>query len=231
MIRVGHLVRDEPWGVVDLDLEAGHVFVRQDWRYEWISDDRRFPWTMEEREHYHRAVDHIIWARWSLQARIEVRGTDGGNNSAVGGALVSQFGGPGLSLTFDVRSVVGPAHWSVKVSKVPANMSPRPRAWTNFAKRTVELFNIDAGLITRRTPGKPIINRFSVIAHEFGHTIGYANPRGHMDDYEPNSPYRRDTHSIMNVGRQIRSRHLSLITETLTTMVPGCTFQAVVVPR
>jgi len=33
---MAHLVRNEPWGVTDLDLATGHVFVRRGWRYRWV---------------------------------------------------------------------------------------------------------------------------------------------------------------------------------------------------
>ena len=65
-------------------------------------------------------------------------------------------------------------------------------------------------------------------AHEFGHAIGYANPRGHIDEYLPTSSYYSDVHSIMNIGRRVRPRHLSLITETLAKIVPACKFQAMI---
>ena len=32
-----HLVKRELWATIDLDVTNGHVFVRQDWTYEWIA--------------------------------------------------------------------------------------------------------------------------------------------------------------------------------------------------
>jgi hypothetical protein len=32
----------------------------------------------------------------------------------------------------------------------------------------------------------------------------------------------------MNIGRRVRPRHLSLITETLAKIVPACKFQAMI---
>jgi hypothetical protein len=42
---MSHLVRNEPWGVTDMDLGKGHVFVRQDWRYHWVDNPPLPPWT------------------------------------------------------------------------------------------------------------------------------------------------------------------------------------------
>jgi hypothetical protein len=56
--------------------------------------------------------------------------------------------------------------------------------------------------------------------HEFGHSI--QSP----DEYNAGSPNLSDTSSIMNVGRQVRPRHLQQILTTLNTMMPNVVFAA-----
>jgi hypothetical protein len=133
-------------------------------------------------------------------------------------------------LSFDVRSVVGPAHWQANVHKADPGVRPLPHSTTDFARRILELHDIDTVLrhASRRPKDPRKQGDFSVLAHEFGHAIGYAKPRGHLDEYDSNSRYYNDVHSIMNIGRRMRARHLSLMTETLAKMVPACTFQAMV---
>lgn len=67
-----HLVRRGPWATLDLDVTNGHVFVRQDWYYEWSAPKGLPPWTDAEKHAYHHAVDHLIWGHWSMRATILV---------------------------------------------------------------------------------------------------------------------------------------------------------------
>jgi hypothetical protein len=173
----------------------------------------------------------MIWAMWSFRARILIGWVnEGAEHHRAAKELVAQFGEKGLTLTFDVRSVVGPAHWQANVHKADPDVRPLPQATTDFARRILELYDTD--IVLRHASRKPKDPRkqsdFSVPAHEFGHAIGYANPRGHIDEYVPSSAYYSDVHSIMNIGRRVRPRHLSLITETLAKIVPACRFRATI---
>lgn len=47
------------------------------------------------------------------------------------------------------------------------------------------------------------------------------------DEYNKSSPFYADPHSLMNIGRQMRPRHVELIATTLNEMVPGCQFTAI----
>jgi len=60
---MGHVVHHEPWGVVDLDTAAGHVFVRQDRRYEWRNPSDLPPWTAKEKTGFHRTIDSLVDTR------------------------------------------------------------------------------------------------------------------------------------------------------------------------
>lgn len=231
---MAHLVRREPWGVTDLDPEKGHVFVRQDWRYHWIDNPPLPPWTHEERWDFHHRLDRLIWAHWSLKARLLVRSIGGAAQTpARPDDLAARFKEKGLTLSFDVRSVVGPAHWQANVLKFDSARPPFPQALTDFARRTLQLSSADVlPHFASRRLGDPLRqSSFSVAAHEFGHALGYANPRGHPDEYTEHNPFYDDVHSIMNIGRQVRARHLSLIAETLGKMAPGCTFEPAVATR
>ena len=220
--------------MTDLDLDKGHVFVRQDWRYHWVDNPALPPWTHDEQFDFHRRLDRVIWTHWSLRARLQVRAAQKqAQHAQKSNDLVTRFGSQGLTLSFDVRSVVGPAHWRASVLKVDSDQRPFPRSQTDFARRTLELHSIDVephfASRTKHDPRKQ--SNVFVAAHEFGHAIGYANPCGHLDEYFPKSPFLEDVHSIMNIGRHIRARHLSLITETLEKMVHGTKFHPVVEAR
>ncbi|PAY16295.1 hypothetical protein CKO51_27485 [Rhodopirellula sp. SM50] len=57
------------------------------------------------------------------------------------------------------------------------------------------------------------------IPHEFLHAIGY-----HHDESHAASPHLSDTNSIMNVGKQIRERHLRHVLADLEDLVPDARF-------
>jgi hypothetical protein len=222
-----HLVRNEPWGTIDLDLIKGHVFVRQDWRYEWMSLPDVSPWTEEEKRTYHHAVDRLIWIHWSMRARITVKDRGGQASSGMASDLAGRFSHRGLTLSFDVRSVEAHAQWTATVTKVDPKRKPLPQARCTFELRRLQLYSIDVTpLVAKRFRGDdPGAQRnFYVAPHEFGHAIGYGYSRGKGEENEAGHQYYNDVHSIMNIGRQVRSRHLFLITETLDRMAPGCSF-------
>lgn len=223
-----HITNREAWGTVDVDFQRGHVFVREDWRYEWTTRGVVEPWSPDEQGRYHSAVDHLVWAHWSLRARIWVSAAPGSNGA--GQDLVRNRGGAGLTLSFDVRRVQTEAQWTALVTKVnPAvRPIPRPRVW--FEARKLERFTTDIvpHRASRFEDDPRARRKFSATAHEFGHTLGYVYSRGNGEEREPQHRYFRDTASIMNIGRTVRPRHLALVTETLAKMVPGCRFSATV---
>jgi hypothetical protein len=221
---MGHLVRNEPWGIVDIDLGQGAVFVRQDWRYQWRAAPGQQSWTQDETTAYHNAVDQLIWAAWSLRARLVPRRVDHTPSFTPAADLAARFGGRGLQLSFDVRrSVSADAHWNATVIKVDRNKHPLPRSQVWFQQRRLELHSIDVvPLHASRYEGDPMRRpNFRVAPHEFGHTLG------HGDERNGTNRHHRDVASIMNIGRQVRPRHLALVVDTLARMVPGCKFVAV----
>lgn len=58
------------------------------------------------------------------------------------------------------------------------------------------------------------------VPHEFGHTLF------NLDEYKAGYAHLEDSDSLMNVGRQIRSRHMGLIVHTLNQLMPNLVFSA-----
>src|SRR5882762_2552293 len=130
---VSHLVSRQPWGVVDLDLEKGHVFVRQDWRYRWRFQMVMRPWSDAEKWAFHRAVDRQVWRSWSMRVRLMVSSRTPGATSSIGQTLARTCGSRGLTLSFDVRRVEVLGHWEVSVLK--ASLEKEHRASVDFSNR------------------------------------------------------------------------------------------------
>jgi len=129
-----------------------------------------------------------------------------------------------FSLSFDVRSVPAAGHWEVTVVKNDPAVKRKPRPEVDFPKKTILLYATDLLVTKAKRPDTdaPWNYAFSLMGHEFGHTVGNAGPNG--DEYFRTSKHFDDVESIMNIGRQLRARHLRLLCQTLHAMVPGCEF-------
>jgi hypothetical protein len=211
---MGHVVSRQPWGVIDVNTTEGYVFFQQDWYYTWLLFNATVrPWTIEEKRHFHNALDRQIWGTWSNRVRLQIRGaTD----------FCRRFAARGVLVNFDIHWVTHPGHWSVTVRKMPAGSDPTTFiSNVDFAGRRIELDSADlASYRATNAAGHRAAGGFYAGPHEFGHTIH--DP----DEYTARSPNLADTNSIMNVGRRIRPRHLTLIVSTLNTMMPGVEWSA-----
>ena len=118
-------------------------------------------------------------------------------------------------------------HWTVTVWKMPPGVGATSlhRSFVRHQSRQIELNTAD--LIPRgagNSAGNSTKN-FLTAPHEYGHTIG---PTGQNlgDEYGPLSTHLGDTDSMMNIGRDIRRRHLEQVVVALNRMAPGATFNA-----
>jgi hypothetical protein len=225
---MAHLLRHEPWGVVDLDIARAHVFVREDWHYIWSAPSGVPKWTPDEQHAFHQAVDHAVWKLWCLRARIFVRSSSYqkyGRTDEIKWKLV----GKPLTLSFDVRAVSGNGHWNVQVGKLDPRLEVKPHAQVLNEDQLIKFTSNDLLVDkAKRFLGDRPHPGFSIPAHEFGHTMGPPGWRG--DEYIPESPYFKDEGSIMNVGTKLRARHLVFICNALRALIPGCSFTPMV-PR
>jgi hypothetical protein len=209
--RLGHIVSRQPWGNIDLDTSNGRLFLREDWRYHWLTLNGATAWTSAEERAFHHAVDHAVWGDWSNRLKIRVRGTV---------VFARRFGSTGVPINFDVRRVRAGGQWYVNAFKLPSG-TPMSNAWrpnVNFGTRMINLYTPAVAPYNARNAAGARGVAFRATPHEFGHT--FDNP----DEYDLASPHLPDSASIMNVGRQVRARHLSLVVATLNSMYPGCTF-------
>jgi hypothetical protein len=234
---VSHLVSNQPWGSIDLDTTAGRVFFQEEWFYNWTVMPGATPWTVAQRRHFHNTLDRQIWGRWSNRIRLRVSGAT---------PFCRRFAASGVPINFDIRWVLRPGHWTVNARKMPPGSNP-----TTFisnvvlATRVINLDSADLASYAVSNAAGASNPRFAAGPHEFGHTLH------NFDEYNAPTPptpprslgdlgrfaadfgaYARDlallldAASILNIGTQVRARHLHLILQALNGLTPGCTWTA-----
>ena len=205
---MAHLVSKLPWGDIDIDTKVGRIFFQQKWKYVWTKVGAASAWTLAEKRNFHNTLDRQIWSVWSMKIKIKV----------TGGALGRRFPA-GIPINFDVKWVLAAGHWTVNARKLVSGGSYRSNVI--FASRIINLDSED--LIPHGVANFTGVSRtgFRTVPHEFGHALGGGNP----DEYKAGSAHLADTSSIMNIGKQLRGRHLDQIVAELNNLVPGSTFQ------
>jgi hypothetical protein len=206
------------WADISLNLETGHVFVQENWHYTWKADAGASAWTLADKRAFHALVDRQIWSVWSSgRFHLRVKGA---------GRFVKRFPHHLPTTEFDVRWVTSGGHWQVTARKMsPTAMPTRADdSYVVFARREIHLTTKDfaKGRGAMNDAGQTT-SSFDVGAHEFGHT----NPAGtgpNPDEYVRTSANIGDTASIMNIGKQVRARHLAGLLDSLNKMMPGVTF-------
>ena len=211
---MGHLTSNEVWGTVDLDTATGRVFVQQDWFYIWCVWPGGAHWTYREKKVFHQRADRAIWAAWSNHLHLKVTGK-------------TPFSARSVPVNFDVRwKLAGPHDYQVQAWKVPPGSAPdSPVRSEVLFGNYIKLSSADLMPRSAVNDAGKATSNFVTPPHEFGHTIGAPDEYNAPTALLPNT-HLADTASIMNIGRQVRARHLELLTLTLDKMVPGAFFTA-----
>ncbi len=206
-------MRETPWCVIDLNTDTGQIFVQERWLYHWRTRPPLLPWTVHEQRDFHNRADRAIWAVWSNRARLEARGNT---------ALARRLAASGCRVNFDIRRVRRDPHWTVTVTKIPAGEFATSSVLWNA--RTIRLDSNDTRTKRRCRDVPRVCHSQIPVAHEFGHAAGNTSVLGRGDEYRAGHGQRRDRASIMNIGTQLRDRHLQTLIDELNLMSPGTTF-------
>lgn len=208
---MSHIVRTLDWGVIDLDTHSGRIFFQQTWFYRWDVATGASPWTLAEKRAFHHALDRQVWGHWSMRFRFVPHGRT---------AFAQKFRS-GLPIDLDVKWVLKPGDFTIHAVKRPPPVNHNIRPNVDFVAKVINLSMWDTGSYKAlNDAGKSSPHPFQPIPHEFGHALGTPND----DEYVKGNPHLSDTDSIMNIGGQVRARHLETIRAELNTMVPHVTF-------
>lgn len=182
------------------------ILVQQRWMYLWGHDAH---WTYDEKKNFHDSADKLIWQQWSGHYVIRIEG---------GSKFAKQYKQHDFTVNFDIKWVLSNPHWDVMVRKVPRGGFNTSTVW--WDTRLVVLDTED--IHPRET--LPGFEQYPVV-HEFGHAIGNVPQEvNHWDEYRKESPHYSDLYSVMNVGNELRERHLDYLVKELNFMIPETIF-------
>lgn len=214
---MSHIVRRPAWGTVSLNTETGHIFVQEDWRYNWMVVPPATPWTVSQRRRFHHTLDRQVWGTWSGRVRLRATGAN---------PIVHRFPHGLPPVEFDVHWVLHGGHWAVNVRKLPPGSDPTTFiSNVDFPARVIHLDSADVDSY-RPNNAAGEARTFYALPHEFGHTMPDATGVATQDEYNAGSAHLADTDSIMNIGRQVRARHLTALLTELNAMFADCVFSA-----
>lgn len=206
---MAHVTKEETWAKLDIDTDKASILVQERWKYNFIAGPGMTAWTPAEETKFHAAVVSQVSKTWNYKVRLTVSGT---------AAFARKF--KHAYINFDIRRVTTAQHWSVNVRKMPKGSSPTSFI-SNVDRPSLEV-NLDTADFSSYTPSNAAgkSHKFFAVPHEFGHTFP-----GVDDEYVAGATNLADTNSIMNIGNEIRSRHLKPILDSLNTMIPDCEFR------
>src|SRR5262249_23568662 len=128
----------------------------------------------------------------------------------------------GVPINFDVILHRSRPHWKIKVYRPkPGDEEKdkyRDEVDTDNHIIKFNYANSEPHEVCTETRKPVCQNGFLTPSHEFGHTINM------LDEYVKGSKFIKDTNSIMNIGREVRARHLKWILRQLNTMLPHTVF-------
>lgn len=190
------------------------IVVQQKWCYNWRTSVGTTQWTYPQKKNFHSQVDRLIWGKWGGSFEVKVRGNSN---------FAKQYKNSSFKIYFDVKWVLSGEHWKVKAEKIkPGNQKTSFVKWND---REIQLDTEDT-LLRKITHSYKTSFQYPAV-HEFGHAIGnssFSKKGMHGDEYNTSSAFYLDTFSIMNIGNELRKRHIDYLLSELNTIIPNTDF-------
>lgn len=200
-LKEPRLERFKSQGDYDIEIVESRcaIIVRQKWLFIWVGN-----WSMYEQSIYKDKLLTLIEGSWT-GFYVEVTGdSDFAKNNK----------GRRWDIVFEIEEVEHTEHWQIMISKDNARnkcSSSALRQRIQFSLKSLD-YNI------KHAVDYPRDNRTGhryTARHEFFHSL---EPKLNQDEYNKSNPSFHDTNSLMNLGSQVRSRHLSTFMTALIGM-------------
>jgi len=199
-----------------IEEERKKIIIRQKWRYFWHESVGTSPWTYEEQKEFHNNVDRLIWNNWGEYFNLKATGNSD---------FAKKNQGKRWDVDFDIEWVLHSEHWKVNVTKYPSNHIGMITSSVAWDAKEIKLDTKDTRPQARSRNGNQYL-QYPVV-HEFGHAAGnsiFARTNMHGDEYKPTSTFYHDKNSLMNIGSELRDRHLDYILEELNGVIINTRF-------
>jgi len=213
---MSHFVKTNDYFTIDLNVNEKYFLVSSKWQYNWNNAANTSKWTSEEKAQFHNQSDKLIWKAWSNKFRLKCKGTSD---------FADKHKSDTFLVNFDIKKVTSAGNWKVDVNKIPTGQTGP--SYVIWALKKISLDSEDV-VIRKRTENGKIYGQIPV-SHEFGHTVGnsvYWNLHG--DEYKAESTFVLDKDSIMNIGNQLRKRHLdhllNVLNDASSPLIPNTEF-------
>lgn len=190
------------------------ILIVQKWCYNWKTQPGISAWTTSQKRNFHDRVDKLIWSNWGGKHKIKVNGTS---------EFAKKYAKESFTVYFDIKWVLNQPHWNVNVTKIPSKGFVTSNVLWN--SREINLDTEDT-VFTYKGSYKNKKHYQYPVLHEFGHATGNTIklPGMHGDEYKVSSAFFLDKTSIMNIGNELKKRHLDYIVQQLNTMIPNTRF-------
>lgn len=197
-----------------IDESRKTILIKQKWKYSWLNAPGTSTWLYLEKKDFHAEVDKLIWNSWGSFFKLKTTGTS---------TFANNHNLTRWNVDFDIEWVTSNEHWEVEVTKIPSKtFSGSKIIWSS---RKIILDTEDTSQVKRNEGG---VDYFQTpVVHEFGHAAGnsiVSIPGMHGDEYKVSSSFYHDKQSLMNIGSDLRIRHLDYILTQLNSMIPNTSF-------
>lgn len=233
--------RNTSIGRISINLDSGSIRLVQRWKYRFTLDQtggahgqKADAWTDDEQRDFHFAARSIIWKFWNSrqplpqssdpteQAFVDLLNAHAGISFSVSGSsdFAQRFAGRQLPIEFDILIAnKKPAHFVVIVKKMLPGRNFRPFVDENLRHINLAKTHNERVKVGQDGRNGATNDDFYYTPHEFGHALGYG-----VDEYEIGAVNRKDVESLMNIGKEVRPRHLKAVATQLSFMIPKTRF-------
>ncbi len=202
------------WMDIYIEEYRNTILIKERWKYNWLNEPGTSPWTYIEKKNFHNKCDKLIWNIWGNYFDLEAIGDSD---------FVKRNKNKLFHVNFDIEWVLSNPHWTVNVLKRKDDVFYRSNV--SWESRTIKLASKDYMAVERVDSRGP--HSQYTVAHEFGHAVGNTGyfQGMHADEYKKKSEFFNDKSSMMNIGNELRERHLDYIMANLCVIIPNTSFK------